>query len=696
MTTSSPSVNQSVNTGPSLFKLVHAVPEDYRLRLPADALVIIGRQLEIVVQNHQLAADVAIGTLRFSLFRLHQGRIAQLANCCRSVTVYGEKDINPPDIPGVEFVALDPDSPLCNEWFLVVDSPVFWGALLTQAVPERQNGNLRRYLFEGALTPDESIISRACLLLSLARRRPALDLGSRDLIANRIYWASVAYELAMHIEAERLTLTSCLGKFPELLEILQYRTTDLESLLSLALTVLHHHAGTTAELFYRYEDQQLQPLVWRDNLQPAPLSLQNSIAGRALQQRTPILIQLTPQNPEQALLPGAHSLTAAPLLLNGEPWGVLMTGQYEDDPTDSHAALSTISVAALLERILPDKVVSTEDQRPSIDIKVPAPNQAPIDVPAVSFDNPATPTQPSDEPLIVSSPLEQTMSPVPEPIAPSPLDSASIPSQAAQPEIKTPNPPEQSGELPALAAVFGLPTWMFGAGTAPAKAAQPAPPPPAPPDRSMVMLQRRLMGALIAFDRPSAEAVWNEACSLYIPETVCTELLMPVQVAIGEGWHRGEVSVAAEHFSSRFVQTKLLTMLNAQTDVPSALLAVIGCAQSEMHELGAIMLSLFMRWAGFRVIYLGQNVPNTTLADLIRQLRPQVLGLSASMVESAHNLIEVGQLIMRIEPPRPLFIYGGMAFYERPDLRGRIMGQFLGGDVRKMVRQLAEQLRAQK
>ncbi|MCG8351006.1 MAG: cobalamin B12-binding domain-containing protein [Chloroflexales bacterium] len=106
------------------------------------------------------------------------------------------------------------------------------------------------------------------------------------------------------------------------------------------------------------------------------------------------------------------------------------------------------------------------------------------------------------------------------------------------------------------------------------------------------------------------------------------------------------------------------------------------------------MPSLFMHWDGFRVIYLDQNVPNATLSGMIRQLRPQVVGLSASMVESAHYLIEVSQLIAQIEPPRPLFIYGGAAFYRRPDLRGRIFGQFLGGNVRHMVHQLTQQLRA--
>lgn len=202
------------------------------------------------------------------------------------------------------------------------------------------------------------------------------------------------------------------------------------------------------------------------------------------------------------------------------------------------------------------------------------------------------------------------------------------------------------------------------------------------------------MGSLVAFDQRSADQIWAEACSLYSTESVCVDILLPVQIAVGEGWHRGEVTVAAEHFASRFVQAKLLNLLNTVNDSASGPMAIVGCAQGELHELGAVMLSLFLRWSGFHVIYLGQNVPNSTIEETVHRLKPKLLGLSATTVESAHNLTEAGQMIARMPQPRPLFVFGGMAFYERPDLRARIPGQFLEGDIRQIVRQLAELVRA--
>ena len=76
----------------------------------------------------------------------------------------------------------------------------------------------------------------------------------------------------------------------------------------------------------------------------------------------------------------------------------------------------------------------------------------------------------------------------------------------------------------------------------------------------------------------------------------------------------------------------------------------------------------------------------------MRQLRPQILGLSATTVEAAYHLIETGQILHRIEPPRPMFVFGGMGFYERPDLRTRVQGgQFLEGDPGTIARRLAAQ-----
>jgi methanogenic corrinoid protein MtbC1 len=663
-------------TGPSLYKLVSSLPEERRLRQPADGLVIIGRQLELVMQDEGIAADVAIGTLRFSLFRLHQGRIAQIAPHCRSVVVYGEADVEPPNMPGVEFIALPQGSPLTQEWFLLIDSPTFWGGLLTQAVPERTNGNMRRYLFEGALSADERMVSRASLLLSLASRRAAQDVGQRYPLANRANWAQVAYHLSTHGESPRLNLTSALTELPELFDLATAADQSAAGISAAAISAFDKHSSALGSVLFRCEGQQFVPLAWGSRPRPAAFDRHAGVAGQALDHNEPTILPLMPTDPESTLFPGAGAIIAVPLVVHEQAWGVLLVGQAEAEAADDQLLLSAVGVAAYLERAM----AASTPARPVAPPRMPLAYQ-PAAQPQPSFEPSRNGTAPQGAPG--AAPAVLPGMPAPSLNGPASANGSLVPAGNAAP-------------------AFGLPSWMRGT-AAPAPKVAPAPGQngaSAAPlafeginDRSWSALQKRMMGALVAFDQRSAEYVWSEACSMYPTEAICTELLMPVQIAVGEGWHRGEVSVAAEHFCSRFVEGKLLGLLNNYIDNGSGPLAVIGCAQSEMHELGAIMLSLFMRWAGFRVIYLGQNIPNSTIEETIRQLRPQVLGLSATTIEAAHSLTEVGQMVARIEPPRPLFIFGGMAFYERPDLRSRIHGQFLEGDVRKIVRDLAAQLK---
>lgn len=660
-------------SGPSLAKLVSHVPEARRWRRQADALIVIGRQLELMAQEQGVRAHVALGTLRFSLFHMHQGRIAQLVPFCQSVTVYGEADAEPPALPNVTFVPVPAGAPLSQEWFLVIDSPVFWGTLVAQAIAERANGAVRRYQFEGVLSPDERVVSRASLLLSLARGQATPEVSGRDAVANQARWARLAYALASHPEAARLSLAGCLGELPELQSLLVSPALSPDEIVPLTIDSLRRHCGAVGELLYRHEAGQLVPVAWSAPGQPPARPAHDGLAGQAFKQGQLVLEPLLPSDPEHGLLGPAESAAAIPVSVGGSPWGVLLVGQQEPDAHDSPTAARAVGLATLLEQLLEAAAPPPPSQPPAM----PAPSFAPP-APAPSF-------------------------------APQPSTQPAQPSFAAQAPV--PAAPNFAPPAPAPAAPsFGLPPWLRGNGNgngqrqlagaapepvapAPLAPAVPAPAPGVDPSRGFPALQKRLMGALVAFDQRAAEQIWAEACSLFSTESVCTDLLMPVQIAVGEGWHRGEVSVAAEHFCSRFVEGKLLNLLNANLEQQSGPLAIIGCAQAELHELGAIMLSLFMKWAGFRVIYLGQNVPNSTIEETVRQLRPQVLGLSATTVEAAHNLTETGQLIARMEQPRPLFIFGGMAFYERPDLRGRIHGHFLEGDIRQIIRQLAEKLR---
>ncbi|NTW03692.1 MAG: hypothetical protein HGA19_20865, partial [Oscillochloris sp.] len=588
--------------GPSLIKLVSHIPTERRWRRQADALIVIGRQLELMAQEQGRTAHVSLGTIRFSLFRMHQGRINQIAPHCRSITVYGEADIAPPEIPGVNFVAVPHGAPMSQEWFLVIDSPTFWGAMIAQASAEHGDTG-RRYLFDGVLTSDERVASRASLLLSLASGRANTDIGERNPIANRMHWGKIAYALMHHAEAQRLDMRQCISDLPEMQALLATPGQSLSKIAPEVLDVLRRYCGTLGEIIYRAEGDALVPLTWSCPQRPPEQPVGIGVIGQALIQGQPVITMLQPNDLERVLLSEANSVAAIPLIIKGLAWGVLLVGQPEYDPEGAPTSIAAAGIAALLAQMIeadPAAIAlpitphaSDTSLRPSVP---PAPPTIP---PAHGFGGPG-PIQPPPS-FVPPSPAPQTH-------------------YAPQNPTQTPGWPAAQSHAPSnvspptgRSSSFGMPAWMRNSSRAGGNPVPPPTPPmggvPQPNEnqnlRSWPVLQQRLLSALVAYDQQTAEQVWSETCAIYTPEQICNELLTPIQVTIGDGWHRGEISVAAEHFSSRFVQSKLLNLFNASTNHTSGPMAIVACAQGELHEIGAIMISLFLRWGGFHVVYLG-------------------------------------------------------------------------------------------
>jgi DNA-binding transcriptional MerR regulator len=198
----------------------------------------------------------------------------------------------------------------------------------------------------------------------------------------------------------------------------------------------------------------------------------------------------------------------------------------------------------------------------------------------------------------------------------------------------------------------------------------------ATPPESVV---RDLFTSLVEADERRARQILRQAGTQYDLDTLCLRILTPCLVEIGEAWHRGEVRVAQEHFASSYLRGHLLSLYQAYPLRRGALRAFVGCAPSEQHEIGALMLALFLRRGGFRVDYLGANLDTADVIDYTRAQRPALVALSAATEGPALALERTAAGLARLRP-RPLVGFGGRAFNLDPGLRRRPAGRFLGED----------------
>ncbi|MEP7286290.1 MAG: MerR family transcriptional regulator [Chloroflexota bacterium] len=203
-----------------------------------------------------------------------------------------------------------------------------------------------------------------------------------------------------------------------------------------------------------------------------------------------------------------------------------------------------------------------------------------------------------------------------------------------------------------------------------------------------------LYQALIALDEYSAGKIIEQAFALYAMQTVSVEIIRPVLVEIGEAWHRGDILIATEHFASTYLRGRLLVMLQAYIPRPDMPMIFVGCAPSELHEGGALIFALMLRQQGYNVIYLGQDVPIDDIVKAAQDKHPAMICMAATSPITAGLLHDIQEQLAQIEPPAPIFAYGGQAFDTNSKLRESVAGYYLGSDPRDSISLINDLLRS--
>lgn len=219
----------------------------------------------------------------------------------------------------------------------------------------------------------------------------------------------------------------------------------------------------------------------------------------------------------------------------------------------------------------------------------------------------------------------------------------------------------------------------------------PAPPPTSVDvtDPQVVLLRERLIDAVVEYNDLAGERVIDEALAMFTLEEVCTGVIHPTLVEIGERWARNEVSVTAEHFATRLIVRRLSSIFNMVAPVTGRGTIVAACAPGEEHEVGLLILAIFLARRNWRVIYLGANVPTLDLIQTVRQVEPDVVCLSAATAMAADRaLLAAHDIIASVEHP-PAIACGGRAFAVHASLRVGIGAHFVTGDPSDVAEQLA-------
>lgn len=162
-------------------------------------------------------------------------------------------------------------------------------------------------------------------------------------------------------------------------------------------------------------------------------------------------------------------------------------------------------------------------------------------------------------------------------------------------------------------------------------------------DRADVLLG----AALTAIQQLDAEALRGHlarALETLSPASVTQQLLVPLIHEIGELWEEGGLKASHEHLGTAVLRTFIEQLCVARDVSANDPRLLVTTPATERHELGALLATATATNAGWRVTYLGPDLPAADIAAAARQRGARAVGLS--IVRPADREVIRGELLM--------------------------------------------------
>jgi methanogenic corrinoid protein MtbC1 len=196
-----------------------------------------------------------------------------------------------------------------------------------------------------------------------------------------------------------------------------------------------------------------------------------------------------------------------------------------------------------------------------------------------------------------------------------------------------------------------------------------------------VFLQAILNGQRHAALRIAREALRS---GLTLPQ-LYVDVFQTALYEVGARWEANRVTVAQEHIATAITQYVMAQIyLAPETPNNGKGSLVLTGVEGELHNIGAVMVGDLLELAGWRVRFLGSNLPASSILSTIRETMPTHVGISATML---FNVAAVRQLIQAIRHEfndRLRIFVGGAAFRTSPELWRQVAADGFASDLREV------------
>ena len=193
----------------------------------------------------------------------------------------------------------------------------------------------------------------------------------------------------------------------------------------------------------------------------------------------------------------------------------------------------------------------------------------------------------------------------------------------------------------------------------------------------VVQLRADMMAAIKNHDPETLDALLHRGSLLFTTPTLMEDVVAPLLRDIGVGTRDGSLRIAQEHIATAQIRTFLGAMRPASVEFQEAPRVVITTPSGQLHELGALMVSVTCASEGWVPIYLGPNTPADEIAAAALGCGALAVGLSITYPADDPRLPGELRRLRRQLPESIAVFIGGAAVRESSPLLDELKTPFL-------------------
>lgn len=139
------------------------------------------------------------------------------------------------------------------------------------------------------------------------------------------------------------------------------------------------------------------------------------------------------------------------------------------------------------------------------------------------------------------------------------------------------------------------------------------------------------------------------------------QVICPIIQQIGKDWQQGHLRPSHEHIATAVIRELLITPLPGSQVPAHAPELVVATPAGELHELGALIVAATARDLGWRVTYLGPNLPVEEIAACAIARQARAVALSVVYPEGSAIIEEKLRRMRSLLPAAMGLLVGGRA-----------------------------------